>query len=68
MLFAFASNLGRSLFLTAWAYNHGPEAIEGAVHDIAGYAVLGITVVGLLCFLPVLNLRLTAPPQPEPSS
>jgi exosortase len=68
MLFAFASNLGRSLFLTAWAYTKGPEAIEGAVHDIAGYAVLGVTVVGLLCLLPLLNLRLSAPSQPEPSS
>lgn len=52
---AFVSNLARSLFLTAWAYNHGPEAIEGLVHDLAGYAVLGLTVLGLLCFLPVLR-------------
>ncbi len=55
---AFVSNLARSLFLTAWAYHHGPEAIEGTVHDVAGYAVLGLTVVGLLCLLPILNLRL----------
>ena len=54
--FAFFTNLLRSLFLTAWAYNYGPEAIEGKVHDIAGYAVLVLTVVGLLCLLPIFNL------------
>lgn len=59
---AFVTNLGRSLFLTAWAYRHGPEAIDGTIHDIAGYAVLGITVVGLLCLLPLLNW--IAPPGP----
>lgn len=58
LVLAFLTNLGRSLFLTAWAYRHGPEAISGAVHDIAGYAVLGFTVAGLLLFLPLLNLRL----------
>jgi exosortase len=54
--FAFFTNILRSLFLTSWAYNYGPEAIEGNVHDIAGYAVLGLTVVGLLCLLPVFNI------------
>jgi exosortase len=54
---AFITNLGRSLFLTGWAYAHGPEAIEGMVHDVAGYAVLGFTVIGLLGLLPLLNLR-----------
>ncbi len=57
VLFAFITNLLRSLFLTAWAYNYGPEAIEGKVHDIAGYAVLGLTVIGLLCLLPIFNLK-----------
>jgi exosortase/archaeosortase family protein len=56
IFFAFLTNLLRSLFLTSWAYNYGPEAIEGKVHDIAGYAVLGLTVVGLLCLLPLFNL------------
>jgi exosortase len=56
IFFAFFTNLLRSLFLTSWAYNYGPEAIEGNVHDIAGYAVLGLTVIGLLCLLPVFNL------------
>ncbi len=58
MMFAFCTNLIRSLFLTAYAYNYGPEAIEGTVHDVAGYAVLGLTVVGLLCLLPLFSLRL----------
>jgi exosortase len=72
LLLAFVTNLARSLFLTAWAYNYGPHAIDGTVHDVAGYAVLGLTVVGLLCLLPVLNLKLAplrpaAAPPPEPS-
>jgi exosortase len=63
MLLAFATNLARSLFLTAWAYRHGPNAIDGTVHDVAGYAVLGLTVVGLLCLLPILNLKLGSAPR-----
>lgn len=62
LLLAFLTNLGRSLFLTAWAYRHGPGAIEGTVHDVAGYAVLGLTVVGLLLLLPLLNLKFAAAP------
>ncbi|MBK8475957.1 MAG: exosortase/archaeosortase family protein [Opitutaceae bacterium] len=52
---AFATNLLRSLFLTAWAYRNGSESIEGTVHDATGYAVLGLTCVGLLCLLPFFN-------------
>ncbi len=59
MLFAVFTNLVRGIFLTAWAYNFGHEAIEGFVHDAAGYAVLGLTVVGLLCMLPLFNLKIT---------
>lgn len=54
---AFVTNLARSLFLTAWAYRYGPAAIDGFVHDAAGYAVLGLTVLGLLALTPLLNLR-----------
>ena len=54
---AFVTNLARSLFLTAWAYNYGPESIQGTVHDVAGYAVMGLTVAGLMCLVPLLNLR-----------
>jgi exosortase len=57
MGFAFVMNLGRSLFLTAWAYRHGPEAISGTVHDAAGYAVLGLTCLGLIALVPLLNLQ-----------
>ncbi len=53
-------NLLRGLFLTAYAYNYGLEAIEGTVHDVAGYSVLGLTVIGLLCLLPLFNLRLAS--------
>lgn len=55
---AVATNLGRSLFLTAWAYRYGPAAIEGTVHDVAGHAVLGFTVLGLFGLSALLNLRL----------
>lgn len=57
MAFAFLTNLIRSLFLTSWAYNYGHEAIEGTVHDVAGYSVLGLTVVGLLMLLPLFQFE-----------
>ena len=41
MGFAFMANLVRSLFLTAWAYAKGPDAIVGLAHGAAGYFVLG---------------------------
>lgn len=67
MFFAFIMNLGRSLFLTAWAYAYGPDAISGTVHDIAGYAVLGLTCAGLLVLVPILNLRIESfAGKPEP--
>ena len=58
MVLAFVTNLIRGLFLTGWAYRHGARAIEGTVHDVAGYSVLGLTVLGLLCLLPLFNFRL----------
>lgn len=58
MVFAFVMNLARSLFLTGWAYAHGPGSINGTVHDAAGYAVLGLTCLGLLALVPLLNLKL----------
>lgn len=66
MLLAFVTNLMRSLFLTAWAYAYGPKAIEGTVHDVTGHSVLGLTVVGLLCLLPLLNFRLGDAPDDMP--
>jgi len=53
--FAFLTNLMRSLFLTAWAYAYGSEAIEGRLHDGTGFAVLGLTSVGLFCMLPLFQ-------------
>jgi exosortase/archaeosortase family protein len=55
MLLAFFTNLLRSLFLTGWAYAYGSEAIEGRLHDATGYAVMGLTVVGLLLLLPLFS-------------
>lgn len=49
------TNLLRSLFLTAWAYAYGSDAIGGTFHDATGYAVLGLTAGGLLCLLPLFN-------------
>lgn len=65
-LLAVVTNTMRGLFLTAWAYAYGPGAIEGTVHDVAGYAVLGITTGLLLALLPIFNLkiRLSGPPAP----
>ncbi len=57
MGFAFLTNLLRSLFLTGWAYAYGSDAIEGRLHDATGYAVLGLTTVGLLCLMPLFNGR-----------
>lgn len=57
-LLAIFGNICRSLFLTTWAYNYGADSIAGTVHDITGYAVMGITIVGLLCLFPLLNLQL----------
>ena len=58
MIFAFVMNLARGLFLTAWAYAYGPDAIDGFVHDAAGYSVLALTCAGLLALIPLLNLKL----------
>jgi exosortase len=58
MFLAFFTNILRSLFLTSWAYAYGSAAIEGSVHDITGYAVLGVTVLGLLALIPLFNFRL----------
>ncbi len=57
MVFAFIMNIARSLFLSVWAYNYGPETINGDVHDITGYAVLGVTFLGLVGLLPLLNMK-----------
>jgi exosortase/archaeosortase family protein len=55
LVLAVATNLMRSVFLTAWAYKHGAASISGSFHDATGYAVLGLTFVGLLCLLPLFN-------------
>jgi exosortase/archaeosortase family protein len=55
MGFAFLTNLLRSLFLTAWAYAYGSDAIEGRLHDTTGFAVLGLTVAGLFALLPLFR-------------
>ena len=58
LILAVFTNLLRSLFLTSWAYAYGAEAIEGTVHDVTGYAVLGLTVVLLLCLIPLFSMKL----------
>ncbi len=61
MAFAFTANLVRSIFLTAWAYSEGPDAISGFVHGVAGYFVLGLTSLMLLALIPILNLQFAQP-------
>jgi exosortase len=55
MVLAFLMNLVRSVFLTAWAYAYGSEAIEGKLHDATGFAVLGLTTLGLFALLPLFR-------------
>ena len=62
---AFFMNILRSLFLTAWAYNYGSEAINGKVHDIAAYSVLGATAICLLVLIPLFSLRWFSPSTDE---
>lgn len=66
LILAVFTNLLRSLFLTAWAYQYGSHAIEGLVHDVAGYAVLGLTVLGLLMLLPLFDFKFKLPDPPPP--
>ncbi|MFT4902068.1 MAG: exosortase [Lentimonas sp.] len=69
MCFAVLTNMLRSLFLTLWAYYHGPEAIDahwivplfgdiGSVHDVTGFAILGLTCLGLIALLPIFNFSI----------
>lgn len=57
LLLGFITNMPRSLFLTAWAYDYGSDAVGGTVRVGAGYALLGLTLAGLLCLIPLFNLR-----------
>lgn len=68
MALAFFNNLLRSLFLTIWAYTHGPDALHdhvhlagidlGNIHDVAGNLVLVLTVAGLLILSMIFSIRL----------
>jgi len=69
MVLAFLTNMMRSLFLTYYAYHNGASALDshwtlpligdiGSVHDVTGYAILGVTCVGLFLLLPVFNYTL----------
>lgn len=61
---AIVGNLFRSLFLTAVAYNYGPEAIDGLVHDATGYAIIGFTLVGLMILLWLFTIRFSYHAEP----
>lgn len=68
MLFAFINNIFRSLFLTAWAYAHGPVGLEshvrlfgidlGNIHDFTGWVVLGLTVICLMALVKIFSIQL----------
>jgi len=84
--FAIFLNVLRTAFLTLWAYNHGSHSLDfdfgghspksaefslGTVHDLAGYAAMGVTFLILAALVPVINMRLNlktpdAPPPPSP--
>ena len=69
MALAVITNMLRSTFLTLWAYHHGSPAIDehwvvpllgdiGSVHDVTGFAILGLTTLGLFMLLPIFNFQL----------
>lgn len=71
IILAFFTNILRSLFLTGWAYARGSEAIDERVftfiaggmtlHDLTGYAVLGVTCVLLIMLLPIFTFTIAPP-------
>ena len=78
-VFAIFLNILRNTFLTLWAYKHGSRSLDfdfaghapkepgftlGTVHDIAGWAAMGITFLILAALIPVVNFRLKAPEAP----
>ena len=63
---AFMTNLLRSLILTLCAYYQGAEVIDaplilpllgdiGTLHDVTGLGILGLTTLGLIMLLPIVN-------------
>jgi len=56
IVLAVVSNIGRSLFLTIYAYRNGGDSISGFVHDATGYAVLGVTALCLWGIVWVMTL------------
>lgn len=56
ILLAVVSNLGRSLYLTIHAYQHGGDSISGFVHDATGYGVLGVTAICLWGIVWIMTL------------
>lgn len=58
MALAFFTNILRSIFLTGWAYRYGSDALSGKVHDVTGYAILLLTCLGLVCLLPIFDLKI----------
>ncbi len=77
--FALLLNIMRNIFLTLWAYKHGSHALDcdfaghgpkdpafslGTVHDLAGYAAMGVTFLLLAALIPVVNFRIKPPDTP----
>ena len=63
--FALLMNFFLSLFLTGWAYQYGPQAIEGRFHDWTGFGVIGVTTLGLLGLTQMLNWKVRFVRGPE---
>ena len=59
---AFITNFFRSFILTALSYQNGSQVLNEQIfgmtlHDFTGYIVLGLTTIGLICIVMILNIR-----------
>ena len=59
---AFITNFIRSFTLTTLSYYNGSQVLNKqffgmTLHDFTGYIVLGLTTIGLLCIVMILNIR-----------
>lgn len=62
VILASMTNYIRSFVLTLLCFQNGSQVLEEKVfgmtlHDFTGYVVLGLTTIGLLCIVPILNIR-----------
>lgn len=78
MVFAFVTNIGRSMFLTGWAYAHGSDSIGdevkifgfelGTLHDVTGFVVIAPVVLMLLALVPLFTFEWERPMEEDDAS